>query len=84
MLGEGCRTVKFGHFLAINRQSLVKKRKGFKSGLRWWLSCVKQWFSLGEGREAQSLAILGVLRTWSISAVWWVAERLNVAVLWDK
>jgi hypothetical protein len=38
-------------------------------------------FSLGEGREAQNR---GVLRTWSLSAVWWVAERQNVAVLWDK
>ena len=84
MLGEGCRTVKFGYFWRYIGRIWSKNEKGSEVVLNGGFCCVKQWFSLGEGREAHIWAIWEVLRTRSISAVSWVAERLNVAALWDK
>ena len=46
-------------FLVINRQNLVKKRKGIKSGLKWWLFLRKTVVFVGRGSRGANLGYLG-------------------------
>ena len=45
----GLQNGKIWLFLAINRQNLVKKRKGFKSGSKWWPLLRKTVVFVGRG-----------------------------------
>ena len=55
----GLQNGKIWLFLAINRQNLVKKRKGFKSGLKWWLLLRKTVVFVGRGSRGAHLGYLG-------------------------
>ena len=55
----GLQNGKIWLFLTINRQNLVKKRKGFKSGLKWWLLLRKTVVFVGRGSRGAHLGYLG-------------------------